>query len=502
MVTRAIGLVPAIALLLISCDPQVEQDNEPSPAVLEEQLPPPAQPAPIRTANALGGLERTSYYNVRGITVIPKEVWRYELGASILNAPLVDGGTVVAATATGALVSIHAGAVEWVYRAGEAIVAPPVAAGDSVYVVDIAGAVHAVERSSGAAQWTVRLTGPVSMAPGVTREALYALSDGGVLYVLERETGKVRIEVETVRNAGFAVNGGVVYLAGADGSVVARSASDGGLIWQHGRDVSLRAGPVVVDEWVVVAFSDGVVQLLDKLSGTVSAEIDNAGDVSPYGLAAGESLYVATTDGRLHSYSLPGLRASWTYHAVSGYTGPVGVSREVVYAVTDFGDLSGISIPDGTELFRYDTGLKAIGPPTPVDGGILIAGEDGLVVRLEPGDLDVAPPEQAAAGIVRVSTDQPVTRPVPGERDILVFTPERGGTYEIRLPNQGEVEMIVDVFDEDGAELGSNLDKVSLDSNLSVRMQAGTNHILEVYPVRTGMTEHTYTLKVVLLRDE
>jgi hypothetical protein len=104
--------------------------------------------------------------------------------------------------------------------------------------------------------------------------------------------------------------------------------------------------------------------------------------------------------------------------------------------------------------------------------------------------------------VLPVTVGRELRRPVPESRDLLILEAPRDGTYEFALPLQSTVEMVVDVYDSEGIEIASNLDKVSLAASFTHRLSADEEYLLEVYPVRADLVGQEYALAVTLLRAE
>jgi outer membrane protein assembly factor BamB len=411
-------------------------------------------------------------------------------------------------TIGGQVVRLHAGSgtIEWTYPVGDSIASSPVVAEDTVYVFDVTGKLHTIDRNTGTGEWSQTVAGPISYSPGITRNALYVLSDSGLLSVIDRETRSLELELEVggAAVAAFAVDGGTIYHTDGSTTVVARSSADGSELFRNNGATALRAGPVVAEDYIVLAYADGTIALVDRVTGDIVRETAGPSGISPGGLAMADDLFVTTVDGAVHAYSLPDLTAIWRHEGPSGYPGPVSVAGGLVYALSGMGELYCIDATDGVELYRFDTGVRTSAPATPIDAGVLVVGETGSVQLLVPGGGETPQPvdESESGGITQIELGTALTRPVPQDRDLLIFAPERTGTYEIRLPSQGDVEMIVDVFDSQGAQVASNLDKVSLDSTFAYRFQGDQEYLFQVQPVREGLAGQTYTMEVHLLRDE
>ncbi|NOY44226.1 MAG: PQQ-binding-like beta-propeller repeat protein, partial [Deltaproteobacteria bacterium] len=69
--------------------------------------------------------------------------------------------------------------------------------------------------------------------------------------------------------AGIAVGVRVLYLAGADGSVMALRRDNGAVVWRVRPGEGIATAPVLASGAVVVGFSDGPIVTLDPATGAV-----------------------------------------------------------------------------------------------------------------------------------------------------------------------------------------------------------------------------------------
>lgn len=495
--------VLGLTLVLASCG-QEQQAPEPSaPEPVSEVVEPVVEESPVVTTNSFGGLRRTSSYSDGGFVNPPAEYWRRSVQSGIAAPPVVHEGSVLVATVSGQILSIHSGsgAVGWVYAVGEAVAVPPVAAADAVYAVDVRGGVHAIDAMTGLSKWVRDVDGSVATSPGVTRNRLFVVSESS-LTVFDRESGEIErtFPVEGARN--FAVDGGVTYLALTEGTVLA--VVDGEELWRATTGSRWRAGPILLDDTLLVASADGRIVAFSRDDGGVTSTTEKPVDVVPNGIAAADLMVAASADGLLRAYSPGDLTVRWSYRGVSGFVGAPSIVGSVVYAVSYLGEVAAVSAADGVPLFSFDTGTRAVGSVIPTEEGILVSGEDGTFVLLAPGNDREQPagPSQDTGGVVRLPVGESLTREVPSERDLFLFAPGRDGTYQIRLPDQASVEMVVDLYDSDGVQIASNLDKVALESTLTHRLTAGEEYLLEAYPVRDGLSGRRYSIEVSSLRQD
>lgn len=172
--------------------------------------------------------------------------------------------------------------------------------GDTVFTGSVAGWASAVDARSGQAFWSVDLA-EAPFEPAVSGDLVIYGTRGflgpnrqgplgaGHVIALRRADGSEAWRVPLPDSAGFlggAVNGGVVWrdrlvLGGVLARVYAFRLSDGALLWEQANGESpaygsYRLAPAVLDDVVVFARDDNVVEARDVLTGTQAWEWNRA----------------------------------------------------------------------------------------------------------------------------------------------------------------------------------------------------------------------------------
>lgn len=141
--------------------------------------------------------------------------------------------------------------VAWSYATAGAVTGTPVHDGETVYVADWGGKLHALDLDDGSVRWTANVPGGVDSTPALDAERLYVGDRDGNLTAFDRASGKVVWRVPADDVAGVHLYGspvlhdGVLYTGVASeqtqqaypvqtfrGSVIALDADDGTLLWR------------------------------------------------------------------------------------------------------------------------------------------------------------------------------------------------------------------------------------------------------------------------------
>ena len=163
--------------------------------------------------------------------------------------------------------------------------ARPVIAGDLVLCGFDNGKVLAANMNDGSVQWEATITPPhgrtelerladIDSAVRVSGQDVYTVGFQGRVAMLALETGQVWWSHEASSYRGLTLDEDALYVATADGELVALKARTGAEIWRQ--KALLHRGlsaPAIMDNAVVAADFQGYVHWLDKASGALAARV-------------------------------------------------------------------------------------------------------------------------------------------------------------------------------------------------------------------------------------
>lgn len=159
---------------------------------------------------------------------------------------------------------------------------------------------------------------------------------------------------------GAAVDGEVVYFAGAKGDVQAVALATGKTLWRRNVRASLAGGPGVGNGMVVVGTQEGEVFALATADGAPRWQSKVASEILAAPAVGGEVVVVRTVDGKLHGLAASSGTQIWVTDqqlprlTLRGNAPPV-VSGDAVLAGFDNGRLLAVSLQSGTTL--WETGV-------------------------------------------------------------------------------------------------------------------------------------------------
>jgi glucose dehydrogenase len=300
------------------------------------------------------------------------------------------------------------------YEHGTAEIDP---ANRRVFVGSSDGGLYALRADDAQGIWRFETMGPVQSEPlyDAAEDVLYFGSNDGALYKVAAFDGKLlwRFATNAEVSRRPVLKNGLLYVVNANDTIIAIEAATGKMRWtQHrrpafGMEIAGYAGPLVTDERVYMAFSDGRVAAYDPLTGAekwplvdLSAEAEHAqGDVPRYldvdttpvpdATAAGDVVFVASYAGGVFALDAANGGRVWANDRATGVSqlvlwrepahaprdgvGPTVPARKVLLASSGTTGLWALSVDDGRELWRRALPEGGVSAPVPIAGAVMVA---------------------------------------------------------------------------------------------------------------------------------
>ena len=247
--------------------------------------------------------------------------WEVQLSGEILARPAVSPSVVVVRTVDGRMRGLAAdtGRELWMVeheppRLSLRGTASPVIAGNVVVAGFDNGRIGAYSLRDGETLWEniiaigrgrteIERLSDVDSTPQVLGEDVYAVSYRGRLANLALETGQIAWAIDMSSYHGLSVDWTSVYVADADGVVVAVNRSSGAELWRQGALRMRRlTAPTPIGQSVVVGDFEGWLHWLDVYTGAIHARF-RAGKTAfvTAPVSGGELLIVQDEDDRVYA---------------------------------------------------------------------------------------------------------------------------------------------------------------------------------------------------------
>lgn len=258
-------------------------------------------------------------------------LWRSRLPAPSRAAPTVIGGRVFVSTIDSRLVALSAkdGSSLWEYTgvsetAGLLGAASPGANNDIVVPTFSSGEITALRVENGSVAWSDNLSNvkrygggleslsDIKAMPVLDRGVIVAISFGGKLAAIDERTG-TRIWQREIAGAQTPwVAGGYVFVLSSENQIIALSITDGSIYWiaelqqfedeEDKEDPITWAGPVMIDDHLILAGSNGKMVEIDARTGDITRNIKTKKNVQIAPIVAEGTLYILAEDGTLVAY--------------------------------------------------------------------------------------------------------------------------------------------------------------------------------------------------------
>ncbi|WP_417567958.1 outer membrane protein assembly factor BamB [Marinobacter sp.] len=279
-----------------------------------------------RVFSGLGGDGEQIYLTTQNAELVAlsredgSEIWRQSLPTEVLSAPQSNGSLVVAQTIDGKVLSFSAadGEKRWQYDGSVPVLsiraaAAPLVGGDVVIASFANGKLIALAADSGQPLWQYELGQPegrtelerlvdVAGQPLVIETAVLAVGYQGKLALVDIPTGQEIWSREASSLHSPMIGGGDIYLASANGEVVALRGSDRKELWTQDRLAWRQlTQPMVYEDYLVVGDYEGYLHALDREDGRLvgQLEFDDEGIRVPAQRLANGNLLVFGNSGKM-----------------------------------------------------------------------------------------------------------------------------------------------------------------------------------------------------------
>lgn len=226
--------------------------------------------------------------------------------------------------------------------------------------------------------WLVALPSPPAAGGAMDGERVYVPQADGQFVALDRQTGE-RVWSRALDVTQAPAAAGATVFAGGRTMLVALAAASGEPRWELALPRPLAASPVFDTGWLIVCLEGGDVLGLDARDGREVWRQSLGSAVRGVPVPGqGQSLYVATADGRLLALALVSGQRIWE-QAVPGIPSPPAWAPDRVYVGSDDNHLYAFDATSGRLAWKWRAGGDVIGAS--VDGNLVVFASLDNVVR-------------------------------------------------------------------------------------------------------------------------
>ena len=189
-------------------------------------------------------------------------VWGYQSDSKLSIPATIADDTMYLPGDNGMVYALDPHNGEEIYRVQlDGSLASPVAVGELIFVTDVEGRVHALDKSDGHIVWQQELTGPIWTSPAVSGGRLFVGHSGGELVALDAFAGEILWTyraVDVISSSALAI-GDYVIFGTQTGKLYSLSATDGALVDQRKLKGPITVAPISNGSHVFVADDKGVI---------------------------------------------------------------------------------------------------------------------------------------------------------------------------------------------------------------------------------------------------
>ncbi|HAT8591555.1 TPA: outer membrane protein assembly factor BamB [Legionella pneumophila] len=292
------------------------------------------------------------------------------------------------------------------HKTNEYLNIKPAIRGDIIYTADTSGLVQAVSKKDGQIKWSTALKNNIVSGPTVANGYVAVGTNASTLVLLNQANGKEvwqnKVSAEVL--APPAISHQKVIAKTIDGKVYAIDAVNGKQLWvaDHGAPslvLKASSSPIIVDDLVLVGFSDGKLDALELQTGRLiwqrsiaygmgASDVERLVDIDSDPIISNNVAYLATYQGYVGALSLSNGQFIWRKPA-SVYKNML-LSHNNLY-FTDSNDvLWSLSSSTGQVNWKQ-TSLKARGLTAPalVGGNLAVGDKTGYlhILSTQTGEL-------------------------------------------------------------------------------------------------------------------
>jgi outer membrane protein assembly factor BamB len=226
--------------------------------------------------------------------------------------------------------------------------ARPVIVGDVVLCGFDNGRVMAVNGGDGSVVWEATVTPPhgrtelerladIDSAVSVSGKDVYAVGFQGRVAMMALDTGQIWWSHETSSYRGLAFDDDTLYVATADGEVVALKARTGAEIWRQNALLHRRLSALaLMDGAVVTGDFQGYVHFLDRASGALAARVQMGKvRISAAPVVAGNMVVVVNERGQIDAFRVTPLQRASTAPAAPANPAPAAATPQAPTAAPE-----------------------------------------------------------------------------------------------------------------------------------------------------------------------
>ena len=301
-------------------------------------------------------------------------LWERGVLGPIDSSPAVAGDSVFIGLRDGTVLSLNkdSGELQWEFPTGGIFATSPVVLEGILYIGSGDGKLYTLDAQTGQARWSYQTDGHIASDPAINDDIVAVLSQDGYLHIVDKHTGRKRLDYHSKFARGSpALSGDWVYTADQIGLVTA-------IDW-HKREVPFEKNV----RWLKTQlWAWGALRELPPLKGLAWATFV-PGSLVASPIVTEDRLYVASSEGDVYALDRETGDTEWTFEADGFFLAAMTLVGDGLFIGDRFGTMYAISAGEGEELWRFETGAPIGSTPVAANGMLYFTSEDGTLYALE-----------------------------------------------------------------------------------------------------------------------
>jgi outer membrane protein assembly factor BamB len=314
--------------------------------------------------------------------------------AAIENSPTIAGDTAYVADNKGVLhaLDLATGKARWIYKSESGFETTPLVLNGRVYLGDSGGLLHCISADKGEKIWAFDSEGGIHSSPNITPDGKTILfgNDTAQVFAVDAQTGKKLWEGKSGDrvNACPAIGHGAAFFTGCDARLLALDLKDGSEKFAVDLGGLAPGSPTIFDNGIVAATGEGTVMAFSpdgKQQLWKYEQVDEQGAMFYSSPAAADGLIVlGCRDRQVHAIdALTGKRA-WAFKTKGEVDATAVISDGRVYIPSADKMLYVLDLNTGAKLWQFKAG-RGVTAGAAIGSGVIVFGDSaGNIYCLEP----------------------------------------------------------------------------------------------------------------------
>ena len=301
-------------------------------------------------------------------------IWEHAVNGPVDSSPAVAGNSVFIGLRDGTVLSLRKdnGELQWEFPTGGIFATSPVVLEGILYIGSGDGKLYTLDAQTGEVRWSYQTNGHIASDPAINDDIVAVMSQDSYLHIVDKETGRKRLDYHTKFARGSpALSGDWVYTADQLGIVAA-------IDW-HKREYPFEKNV----RWLKTQlWAWGALRELPPLKGLAWATFV-PGSLVASPIVTEDRLYVASSEGQVYALDRETGDTKWTFDADGFFLSAMTLVSDGLFIGDRFGTMYAIGAETGDELWRFETGAPIGSTPVAANGLLYFTSEDGTLYALE-----------------------------------------------------------------------------------------------------------------------